>query len=363
MLSVLGATPTAAPGGGEVISPGRRAGPPTATGAGRAEIGPWPDDDQLLRLIESAAAAAAGSREDEMRGMPRESGRFGRYRIVREIDRGRFSVVYLASDPGSGRRVALKVARPETMADAELRRRFDLEMELASRLDHPNIAPVVGVGRVGPLGYLATAYVEGGTLADWLRADAPPAPRQAAWLVREVAGAVGHAHGRGVLHLDLKPGNVLLGPGIAASPDDPGVVPLVIDFGLARLLDGAGAGPGGPALIGSPPYMAPEQVQRGASGCGTTADIYALGVILYELLVGRPPFLGASRLQTIRAVVEGVVVPPRRRRPSIPAGLEAICLKCLERSPAGRYRTAEELGDDLGKFLDGGRMPTPGAAP
>jgi serine/threonine-protein kinase len=353
--------PSTAPNGGEATIPDPGMGLPAESGDRRAEIGPWPDEDELLRLIEEVIAA--DHCDGGPHGMPRGSERFGRYLILREIARGQFSSIYLASGPRSDRRVALKVARPETMADPALRRRFELETKVASGLDHPNIVPADEVGQVGGLFYIAMAYVGGGTLSDWPHVDAPPDPRQAAWLVREIAGGLGHAHDRGILHLDLKPANILLGLGIPSSPDDPGVVPRIIDFGLARLLDEGDGEPDGAALIGSPPYMASEQVLQGASGCGPPTDIYALGAILYELLVGRPPFLGANRLETIRAVVEGGPVPPRRLRPSIPSDLEVICLRCLERSPARRYSTAGALRDDLGRFLDGGQIPTPTPAP
>jgi serine/threonine protein kinase len=312
-----------------------------------------PDEHELLRLLEEIA------REPHpLRQMPRESSSFGRYMVLNEIDRGGSGVIYLGTDPELDRPVVLKVARPETLDDAERLRRFDFEGKVASRLDHPNIVPVHEVGEVDGLPYIAMAYVEGGTLADWLLGDEPATPRQASRLVREIAGAVGYAHDRGILNLDLKPRNVMLRPVTPASPEDLGVVPLVIDFGLARPLDGGDEAMDGMALVGTPPYMAPEQVREGSRGCGRTADVHALGVILYELLVGWPPFLGENRLQTIRAVVEDEPVPPRLLRPSVPPELEAICLKCLEKSPDRRYSTAHELYDELGRFLEGGYAPT-----
>jgi serine/threonine protein kinase len=302
-----------------------------------------PGEHELIRLLEEVA-----SNHRPARTMPRESCSFGRYMIVDEIGRGGSSLVYLATDPDLDRPVVLKVARPETMDDPERLRRFKLEGKVASLLDHPNIVPVHEVGEVDGLPYLAMVCVEGGTLADRLLGHASFPPRQASMLVREIAGAVAYAHDRGILNLDLTPRNIMLSPASPRHPDDLSVVPLVIDFGLAKLLD-----EGDGVLVGTPPYMAPELIREGSRGCGPTADVFALGVILYDLLVGCPPFLGESRLQTIRAVVEDDPVPPRHLCPSVPPMLEAICLRCLEKTPDRRYSTAHELQDDLERFLDG----------
>ncbi len=316
------------------------------------------DERELLQLLDEIARTT-----HPVRDMPRESGSFGRYIILQEIDRGGSGVVYLASDPDRDRPVVLKVARPDAMDDAGRLRRFDLEAMVGTRLDHPNIVPVHEVGEVDGLPYIAMAHVEGGTLADRLLGGLHPTPRQASRLVREIAGAVAYAHDRAILNLDLKPRNIMLGAVTPTSPDDLGVVPLVIDFGLARLLDGGDGPTDGIALAGTPPYMAPEQILEGPRGCGPTADVFALGVILYELLVGRPPFLGESRLQTIRAVVEDEPIPPRRFCPEVPPELEAICLKCLGKTPDRRYPTAHELREDLGRFLDGRNAPNRGVGP
>jgi serine/threonine protein kinase len=317
-----------------------------------------PDEQGLLRLLEEVARASPA-----LRPMPRESSSFGRYMVLEEIYRGGSGILYLGTDPERDRPVVLKVPSPETLDDADRLRRFGLEGRVASRLVHPNIVPVHEVGEVDGLPYIAMAYVGGGTLADWLPGHAPPTPRQASRLVREIGGAVGYAHDRGVLHLDLKPGNVMLSPVTPASPEDLGVVPLVIDFGLARLLDGGDEAMDGMDLVGTPPYTAPEQVREGSRGCRRTADVYALGAILYELLVGWPPFRGENRLQTIRAVVEDEPVPPGHLRASVPPELEAICLKCLEKSPDRRFSTAHELSDELGRFLNGDCAPTRSMAP
>ncbi|WP_435011882.1 serine/threonine protein kinase (plasmid) [Tundrisphaera lichenicola] len=280
------------------------------------------------------------------------SGPFGRYEILDEIDRGASSIVYLATDPNLDRLVALKVALPETIDDPERLRRFELEGTMVSRLDHPNIIRVHGAGIVAEIPYLAMDYVEGETLADWLLKDQTITSRQASRLVREIAGAIGHVHDRGVLNLDLKPRNIMLCPSVSKSPDDLGSIPMIIDFGLARLFDEGDESFDGMSLVGTPPYLAPEQVREGSGKCGMTADVYALGIILYELLVGWPPFLGKNRLNMIRALLEDEPIPPSLLRPDVPPMLEAICLRCLEKLPDRRYATARDLYDDLGRFLD-----------
>jgi serine/threonine protein kinase len=304
MLSAFGVTPDvedpSTPRRADTTESGARGSDPDPRPAREAHLRPGggdshpefvlgPDEQGLLRLLEEIARDSPPSRP-----MPRESSSFGRYVVLKEIDRGGSGILYLGTDPQRNRPVVLKVARPETLDDAERLRRFDFERRVASRLDHPNIVPVHEVGEVDGLPYMAMAYVEGGTLAEWLLGRAPATPRQASRLVREIAGAVGYAHDRGILNLDLKPGNIMLSPVTPESPEDLGVVPLVIDFGLARLLDGGDEAMDGMDLAGTPPYMAPEQVREGSRGCGRAADVHALGVILYELLVGRPPFLGEN---------------------------------------------------------------------
>ncbi len=367
MLSSFGATPKvddqrSSPAGlPEPVSPESEASLPLGPVAflqPSAEVPPLPrvlgpDEREFLRLLEEIAS------EDRFEGdMPRASGSFGRYMILREIGRGGSSVVYLATDPDLDRPVVLKVAYPETMDDPERLRRFQLEGEVASRLVHPNIVRVHEFGDVAGRPFLAMACIEGLTLADWLHDDQALTPRQASRLVREIAGAVGYAHDRGILNLDLKPRNVMLSMAAPGCPDDLGMVPLIIDFGLAKLLGEGDGTKDGIAWAGTPPYMAPEQILEGPRGCGATADVHALGAILYELLVGWPPFLGENRLQTIRAVVEDEPVPPHLVRPGVPPILEAICLKCLEKSPDRRYPAAKDLYDDLGRYLEEGHMPT-----
>lgn len=289
--------------------------------------------------------------ECEYRHRPADIGLPGRsvgpFVLAEELGRGGFGVVYRATDTRDGRSYAVKLPRAAALSDPLFRERFLREAEAAVRLSHPNIVKTHQVGADGPVCYLATEYVAGPTLATWLAGRVEPvSAREAAGLVAAVADAVHHAHERGVLHRDLKPSNVLLQPGAD------GLTPKVVDFGLARLVDrDAGATQAG-VVVGTPAYMAPEQV-TGRHPVSTRTDVYALGAILYELLTGRPPFEADVPLELLFAVAHAEPVGPRALRRGLPADLEAVCLRCLEKNPAGRYASAGELADDLRRFLAG----------
>jgi WD40 repeat protein/tRNA A-37 threonylcarbamoyl transferase component Bud32 len=281
--------------------------------------------------------------------------KIGRFELVGEIGRGGYGVVFLAVDPQIGRQVALKIPRPEILANEETKRRFFREAKAAGALEHPNLIPVYEVGEDGPFCYLATAYCQGPTLAQWLKQrNTSTPPRLAARLVLGLAQGVDHAHQRGVLHRDIKPSNVLLEG--AAPSTDVGVenlVPRLTDFGLAKLTEMAEDETRSGALLGTPAYMAPEQAEGRLRDIGPPTDIYALGVLLYELLACRPPFRGESDVQTLQLVSAGDVPSLRRVQRNLPRDLEAIVLRCLERDPARRYATASDLAADLQRFLDG----------
>jgi WD40 repeat protein len=259
---------------------------------------------------------------------------FGRFRIIRERGRGGHGVVFLAVDPRLGRRVALKVPRPEALASADLRRRFLREGRAAAALDHPGIVPVFELGEVGAVAYLASGYCEGPDLARWLaERPGPLAPHTAARVAGRLAEAVGHAHGRGVLHRDLKPSNILLEPAADGAVPEPRIT----DFGLAKLLEEDDETRTGAAL-GTPRYMAPEQGPGRRDPIGPPANVYALGAILLELLTGAPPAVDRS----------GPVAAP-----AIPRDLGAIVARCLEPDPRDRYPDATALADDLRRYRDG----------
>jgi hypothetical protein len=301
---------------------------------------------------EGSSAAPAAAAEHPVQCL-------GRFEVRGVLGSGGFGIVYLAYDPLLGREVALKLPRPQALLTPELRQRFQQEARAAAGLDHPYLVPVYEAGEIGPFCYIASAYCPGPTLASWLRDHGEPAPaRAAADLVRRLAEGVEHAHQRGVVHRDLKPANVLLtvggrGPvGDPAAPHAP-LVPRITDFGLAKC-----PGSGEPGLtashtiLGTANYMAPEQA-AGDKGVGPACDVWALGAILYELLTGRPPFLGATQLDTLDQVRSQEPVPPARLQPKCPRDLETVCLKCLRKEPRQRYAGAGELAADLGRFLAG----------
>jgi len=309
-------------------------------------------------------SASTGSRNDSLL----EEGRIGHFRIVRELGRGGYGVVFLAVDTDLQRQVALKVPRPEVIVTSELLRRFHREAQLAGSLTHPNLVTVYEVGRDGPFLFIASAYCRGPNLAEWLSRQTRSVPlREAARLVAELADGVEHAHRFGVLHRDIKPSNVLLEPpGDDAPPRRGGTAftPKLTDFGLARLQENESEATHSGALVGTASYMAPEQAMGKLHEIGNATDVYGLGAVLYELLTGQRAFQGASDMDTVRRVVDDDPILPRRLRSDIPRDLEAITLKCLEKQPERRYASATLLAQDLRRFLAGeptwARPLTPG---
>jgi len=268
---------------------------------------------------------------------------FGDYELVDKLGQGGMGVVYRARQKSLDREVAVKLLAAGPWASADFIERFRREAQSAARMQHPNIVAIYEVGAHDELNYFSMMLVRGPTLAQVLAQKGPMAPRATAQLVRTIAEALDYAHRLNVLHLDLKPGNVLI--------DETGV-PMVADFGLSRRIDEALAADHD-EVSGTPSYMAPEQAQLKSHKLSPATDIYGLGAILYELLTGRPPFLAATPQETLKRVVGSEPARPRSLRADIPLDLEAVALKCLAKDPRERYASARALADDLGRYVDG----------
>jgi WD40 repeat protein len=263
------------------------------------------------------------------------------YEVLRELGRGGMGVVYQARHVQLNRLVALKMVLRADLAGPQALVRFLFEAEVAARVQHANVVQIFEVGTHGRLPYFALEYVDGGTLADRL-AGRPWPPRRAAELVQTLARATHVAHLQGIIHRDLKPANVLL---------TAGGTPKIGDFGLATQYGAeAGLTPTGD-ILGTPGYMSPEQASGRRQAVGPATDVYALGVILYELLTGAVPFTGATYLDILRQVVGTAPPRPSSRGRRLDRDLETVCLKCLEKEPQRRYQSAEALADDLGRYL------------
>jgi serine/threonine protein kinase len=292
------------------------------------------------------------------------------YEIQGELGRGGMGIVYKARQTSLNRIVAVKIILTGDEADGERRIHFRTEAEAIARLQHPNIVQIHEVGEHDGRSFVVLEYVEGGSLAEQLNGMPQPVDASARF-VETVARAIHYAHERGIIHRDLKPANVLLQIADRRSQiDNPAdnvrqsaicnlqsAIPKITDFGLAKLLreNGESLGDKTPTgmILGTPQYMAPEQARGPREVVGRAADVYALGAIMYELLTGRPVFQGETPLETVEQARLQEPVAPSRLRPKLPRDLEIICLKCLRKEPAQRFTTAEDLAEDLRRFLAG----------
>ena len=319
------------------------------------------DSDDMSGDVSMIAhlAFARGKRDDEKAGtrhlalLPKETleldlsdpaqRMFGGYELLELIGEGGMGVVYRARQIGLDREVAVKLLAAGPWASAEFVERFRREAQNAARMQHPNIVAIYEVGDAEELQFFSMRLVRGDSLAAVLRRDGKLPAMRAAQLLRTIAEAVDYAHRLGVLHLDLKPANVLI---------DENGAPHVADFGLARRLD-QGLAADNNEVSGTPSYMAPEQATAGAQKITQATDIWGLGAVLYELVTGEPPFLASTAHGTLRLVVEGVLRNPRHFTPNLPLDLEAIVLKCMSRDVARRYPSGRALVDDLTRFIEG----------
>jgi eukaryotic-like serine/threonine-protein kinase len=267
-------------------------------------------------------------------------GDFGDYELLEEIGRGGQGVVYRARQKSLNRTVALKVIGLGHLAAEAQLKRFRLEAEAAARLDHPRIVPIHEVGERDGYCYFSMNFIDGGQLDEVVERESLPI-RRAVELIAKLARAVHYAHEHGILHRDIKPGNILL--------DQKGE-PHLTDFGLARLVETESTVTRTKEVFGTPSYMAPEQVTRDRTLTSAT-DVYALGAVLYQLLTGHPPFEGGTTYETMRLLLETEPRPPRLLNPKIDRDLSTICLKCLEKDPRRRYPSALALAKDLEHWL------------
>jgi WD40 repeat protein len=286
----------------------------------------------------------------------------GDYQLLGELGRGGMGVVYKARQLSLNRIVALKLIAAEQLASPKALERFHTEAEAAANLDHPNIVPIYETGALEGRHYFTMKLVEGQSLAQRMKGLRLPmavstssrpaglssrvAARQLeiAQFMAKVADAVHYAHQRGILHRDLKPGNILID--IAGEPH-------ISDFGLAKRIESDSGVTHSGELLGTPAYMAPEAAAGKTRQLTTAADIYGLGVILYELLTGRPPFRAETSVETLHALLHDEPTAPRALNRAVPRDLETICLKCLQKEPAQRYTSARALAEDLRHFIHG----------
>jgi WD40 repeat protein/tRNA A-37 threonylcarbamoyl transferase component Bud32 len=307
--------------------------------SGSKSEGPAPGDAPSSKTNE----ATLTFRERALRSPRDIIHRFGDYELLQEIARGGMGIVFKARQVKLNRIVAVKMILSGQLAGPEDVERFHVEAEAAAQLDHPGIVPIYEVGHDEGQYFFSMGFVDGQSLSKKV-AEGPLPAREAAGIVRDVADAVHYAHDKGVIHRDLKPGNILLDKAGKAR---------VTDFGLAKLIESSSELTGTGQILGTPSYMPPEQATGQVNDVGRASDVYSLGAILYCLLTGRPPFQAANPLETLLQVQKQQPVPPTQLNPNIPPDLDTIALKCLDKSPSRRYPTANALAEELNRYLEG----------
>jgi len=302
-------------------------------------------------LLESGLSLLA--QEEETSALPRRQpatrserlaemvGELGDYELLEEVGRGGQGVVFRARQKSLNRTVALKVISLGQWASKTHLKRFRLEAEAAASLDHPSIVPIYEVGERDGSCYFSMRFVEGGQLDEVVRRT-PISTRQAAELIAKVARTVHYAHEHGIVHRDIKPGNILL---------DANGEPHLTDFGLARLVESESTVTRTMEVLGTPSYMAPEQAVGKNAAVGSATDVYGIGAVLYQLLTGQPPFAGGTTYDTIKLLLDTEPRRPRLLNPKVDRDLSTICLKCLEKDPQQRYSSALGLVEDLERWL------------
>ncbi len=332
-----------------------REGPPDFAAGSRPDERGAPQFSRMLACLDGLNALAAlahpgmATVPSDSSGLRRKS--LGPYDLLQEIGRGGMGVVYRARHRTLNLHVALKTIRSSELASVDEVRRFYLEARAAAGLIHPNITRVHDAGECDGLHFLTMDLIDGPSLADVLKAG-PMRPVEAAVLMEQVARAVHYLHEKGIVHRDIKPSNILL---------DAAGAPHVSDFGLAKVFSPGEDATLSGTILGTPNYMSPEQAEGQSSQVTALSDVFSLGAILYELLTGRPPFRSDSPLNTLFAVLETEPTLPRKLDRSIPAELERICLRCLEKPAGRRYPSAAALADDLQRFVDGEPVALPTA--
>src|SRR5262245_32174002 len=320
-------------------------------------LGPLPDARVTARdasTVISTKANECGSAEDfevntagpagdseKAKRSAETLGELGDYELLEVVGRGGQGVVYRAHQKSLNRTVALKMISVGSWATEAHLKRFRREAEAAASLEHPGIVPIHEVGERDGSCYFSMKFVEGGQL-DQVIKQKPMSIRQAAELISKVSRTVHYAHERGILHRDIKPGNILL---------DAKGEPLLTDFGLARLVEAESTVTRTKEVMGTPSYMAPEQAVGNNTAVSSATDVYGLGAVLYQLLTGHPPFAGGTTYETIKLVLDSEPRQPRLLNPKVDRDLSTICLKCLEKDPKRRYSSALALAEDLEHWL------------